>query len=102
MTADYADLTRFFAGMSLQNELIAALRSWDIKSSREVTDNTSLIRSGILDSLALLKLALWIEQEVGRPLDPGSIEIAREWDSIADIVRFVERHRAGHPGQTQT
>ena len=77
--------------MSLRNELVAALRSWDIKLGHELDDHTSLIKSGILDSLALLKLALWIEQQTGGKLDPATFEFSKEWDSITKILDFIER-----------
>jgi len=54
---------------------------------------TSLVRSGILDSLALFRLILWIEEQVGKPVDPTTIDLASELDTIHDVVRFVERNR---------
>jgi len=96
--------------MSLHDELIAALKSWDIKLEHELTDHASLIKSGILDSLVLLKLALWIEQKIDDKLDPATFELAKEWDSIAKILNFIEQRKGnriaevgtGHPNQAKT
>ena len=57
-------------------------------------DNSSLIRSGILDSLALYQLILWIEKQIGKPVDPTQFDFASELDSITDILLFVEKNRA--------
>lgn len=82
--------------MSLHDELVAALRSWGIKLRPELTEHTSLIKSGVLDSLALLKLALWIEQKTGCKLDPATFDLSKEWDSIGKILNFIERCRVNH------
>jgi acyl carrier protein len=57
-------------------------------------DNSSLVRSGILDSLALYQLILWIEKQIGKPVDPTQFDLANELDSITDILLFVEKNRA--------
>ena len=49
--------------------------------------------SGILDSLRLYQLILWIEEQVGRPVDPTQFDIASELDTVASITRFVEKSR---------
>ncbi len=59
----------------------------------EVGPDTSLIRSGLLDSLALFKLALWIENEVREPLNFATLEIAAVWDTPEDIAKFIEARR---------
>ena len=63
------------------------------KTGEELHDSTSLIRSQLLDSLALLHLAAWVEDEVGAPLDLSYLDPAAEWDTVADIERFIETHR---------
>jgi acyl carrier protein len=57
----------------------------------ELRDDTSLIGSGLLDSLALLQIAEWVSEELGGALDLERIDIRAEWDTVADIVRFLER-----------
>ncbi len=52
--------------------------------------NTSLIRSHLLDSLGLLHLAAWIEDETRKPLDVTDIDPAADWDTIADIEHFID------------
>jgi len=56
-------------------------------------DDTRLIHSGILDSLALFELILWLEERLGQPIDPTRFELAEELDTVRDILRFLERRR---------
>ena len=71
--------------------LIAFLKSRDVLLPEGWDDDTSLVRSGILDSLALLDLILWLEQRLGRPIDPSALELAEALDSIRDILAFLAR-----------
>jgi GNAT superfamily N-acetyltransferase/acyl carrier protein len=80
--------------MSLRDELIAALSGWSAWQPVE-GDDQSLIGSGRLDSSALFELSLWIEERVGRPLDPATFSVARDWDSPRSILVFIERARTG-------
>jgi acyl carrier protein len=57
----------------------------------ELRDDTSLIGSGLLDSLALLQLAEWVAEELGGALDLERVDIRAEWDTLADILGFLER-----------
>jgi acyl carrier protein len=52
--------------------------------------HSSLIQSGLLDSLALFDLSVWIEEQVGQPIDPGEIDIAELWDSPRAIAHFID------------
>lgn len=57
-------------------------------------DETSLIASGLLDSLALLQIAEWISEQLGGALDLESVDVRTEWDSVADILAFLARRTA--------
>ncbi|MGD9832427.1 MAG: acyl carrier protein [Piscinibacter sp.] len=75
-------------------DLRAALESWGVDPADLADEHASLLASGVLDSLALFNLSMWLEQQIGAPIDPTSFEVAREWDSIAAILRFIETQRA--------
>jgi acyl carrier protein len=60
----------------------------------DLPDNAPLITSGLLESAALLNVALWVEDRLGVALELGDLDLAAEWDSMSAIVGFVERHRA--------
>jgi acyl carrier protein len=75
----------------LRDRLIAFLKEQDIKiEDIDTREDASLIRSGLLDSLALFQLSLWVEREAGRPYDLTAVDLSREWDTVSGIVGFVE------------
>ena len=78
---------------SLRNELRTLLNSWGLDLPSDLDDDASLITSGFFDSLALFNLILWVEQKIGRRLDPTSVDLIKEWNSIASIVVYVRRAR---------
>ena len=82
--------------MSLRDELLRTLATGG--SRTPIGDDTSLIQSGVVDSVALFNLTLWIEEKTGQPLDPTTIDIRKELNSVASILRLVARLR-GEPVQ---
>lgn len=81
--------------MQLRERLFDFINGDEFDLGGAVQGDTSLIRSGVLDSLALFKLALWIEGEVRSPIDLTAIDIADVWDTPDDIACFIEA-RASH------
>lgn len=57
----------------------------------EVDESTSLLESELLDSLALLEIASWVDDELSGGLDLETLDIRAEFDSVAAILSFVER-----------
>jgi acyl carrier protein len=80
--------TRREALVRLVKELLA---EGEKELAGELRDDTSLIDSGLLDSLALLQLAEWVSEELGGALDLDRVDIRAEWDTVAGIVGFLER-----------
>jgi acyl carrier protein len=78
--------------MSLHDRLLRFLEELDLELDDKLKEDTPLIKSGILDSLSLFKLAAWVEQEVGSQVDLREFNLIEEWDTIADILNFVERY----------
>lgn len=82
--------------MDLRDRLIAFLKEQGIPvGESDAKADQSLIRSGVLDSLALFHLVLWVEREAGRPYDVTAVDLPREWDTVSGIVEFVESLKAG-------
>lgn len=79
--------------MTLREQLVELIRSWDLEIDGHLQDDTPLITSGMFDSQALFNLLLWIEEQIGCPIDPASLDLVDEWDTIADVVGFIERRR---------
>jgi len=80
---------------SLRDRLVLLLEEGNPDSDGVFGDDTSLIRSGLLDSLGLFRLALWIENETRSRLDLATLDPSNEWDTIPDILNFVAKHRGG-------
>lgn len=79
--------------LSMRDSLVRLLEEGHPDFRSDWRDDTSLIRSGLMDSLGLFNLALWIEQEIRSKLDLASLDPSKEWDTIADILDFVRKHR---------
>jgi len=56
-------------------------------------DDTELITSGLLNSLALFDLAGWIEDQCGGAVKAEEVDIPREWNSVALIAGFITQSR---------
>lgn len=82
---------------SLRGHLIGILEENAPEASTALRDDTSLIRSGLIDSMALFNLAVWIEKETGTRLDLETFDPSVEWDTITDILDFIGKRRRGGP-----
>ena len=78
-----------------REELRTLLLECQIGSDGALDDETPLISSGLLDSLALFRVALWVEAQIGNPVNPSSFNVAEEWDSIQLILAFIDRAASG-------
>lgn len=57
-------------------------------------DNDSLVAANVLDSLALVRLALWVEQQFGIEMDLGGVSLS-EIDSVEQIAGYLETRLPG-------
>jgi len=78
-----------------RNELVKLVEEL-LDEAEQVLDgplenDTSLIDSGLLDSISLLQIADWVDDQMGGQLELQSTNIADEWDTIGKILLFVER-----------
>jgi aryl carrier-like protein len=82
--------------LSLRDQLVVLIDELGLPlEDGELQDDTSLIKSGLVDSLALVALAEWIDQAIGTPVDLTVVDLADEWDTIPDILSFIVAHRQG-------
>jgi acyl carrier protein len=56
--------------------------------------NSALITSGLIDSVTLFNLALWIEEVIGKPVDLSRIALPEDWDTLDAILGYIERQQA--------
>ena len=71
----------------IQGELVS---SHDLKS---IDENESLLESGIIDSLAIMKLLAFIEEEFMVKISDGDL-MPENFNTIASIVRLVEKQNS--------
>lgn len=77
--------------LDLRERLLAFLKEQDLAiPASDLKEDTLLISSGLLDSLALYNLTLWVEREAGRSYDLTTVDLSREWDTVTGIAGFVE------------
>lgn len=62
-----------------------------------LTDETSFMENGILDSTGMLELISFIEQEFGLSIDPSEL-VPDNLDSIRNVTAFIERKTKESPG----
>jgi len=78
--------------MTLRDRLFVTLQGLSPELDSNLTDNTALFETSILDSLVLMNLAVWIEREAKGELDLTSFDIPKEWRTPQAILSFIERH----------
>jgi hypothetical protein len=78
--------------MSPRDEVVGVIEASGARLPADFHDQTSLIRSGLLDSTALFDLALWVEGRVAPAFDLSAFDLAEEWDPLARLLTFIERH----------
>lgn len=79
--------------MATVGRVLARLRQTETGSTAPLEPGTALISSGRLDSLALFELSLWIEAELGAPIDFTVLDIAMAWETPALIADFIDAHK---------
>ena len=55
----------------------------------DFSDDTSLLISGMLDSLAVLRIVVFLEQEFGLDLSDQGFD-QNDFDSVTSIMRMIE------------
>ena len=69
------------------------LQRFPTVAARNMTDDDSLLDSGVIDSLGVLDLAAFIERELGVQLADDDLT-AENFESIAALSRFLAAKRA--------
>lgn len=80
--------------MALRDQLRGLILEFAPERASALADDTPLITSGLMESLTLLNVALWVETKVGSEVEITAFDLAAEWDSVTDILTFIERHQA--------
>lgn len=78
-------------------EVVIAYISRELISRPELLplkDNTSLIESDILDSLSLLKLLLFLEEEFHIQIDDFEV-VPENFNTVSAICQYIRAHEKG-------
>ena len=78
---------------TLTDRLIEFVRDEVSLTDDELDDTTDLLLSGTVDSLGIIRITQWIEDEVGLVVDPGDVTI-ENFQTIGRMVAYVETHAA--------
>ena len=78
---------------TLEQELLGRLEKW-LPAVGPIGRDTPLIQSGLLDSLALFNVAMWVEEQMGDPIDVTTVDLPTEWNTVAGIISFIQNRRS--------
>jgi acyl carrier protein len=77
---------------AMRGDLIRVIEESGALLPADLDEDTSLVRSGLLDSTALFAVAMWLEEHVTPGLDLTSFDLVEEWDTIRKLLSFIETH----------
>lgn len=79
----------------MQEELLAFVNN-DVKldPSIEVVGDTDLLLTGLVDSVGVIEIVGWLEDEAGVEVDPTDVVLAN-FQTVDAMVALVARLRAG-------
>jgi len=76
--------------MTLRQRLFDFLAGLPLVSDGPLDSDSELFAGGMLDSLALFNLAVWVEEEVHGELDLTAFDLQKEWRTPQAILQFIE------------
>lgn len=77
---------------TLREQLMALIAESTRHEHGAIDDDTPLLSSGMVESVGLLDVALWVEARIDATVEITSFDLTAEWDTVAQILDFVERH----------
>lgn len=75
-----------------KQELLEYLSNHARDDLSEVTEDTELFSSGLIDSFAMVDLLLFLEKQTGAKLGPEDIDLDN-LDTIGRIIKFAESRK---------
>jgi len=76
------------------------LQKFPLARRRAVTDDDNLLETGVVDSLGVLELATFMQQEFLISVDDEDFT-PENFQNITSMARFVERHVELQPGSAE-
>jgi acyl carrier protein len=59
-----------------------------MRKNKDIGDEESLLRTGVISSLGMMELVAWVEEAFGVTVDPEEIT-EQNFDTLGSIARFV-------------
>ena len=88
-----SDESQRFLDTALRQRFADFYQTLGLNQDDEPNNDTLLVGSGLLDSLGLLQLAMWIQKEIGQPIDPEAFDLREEWQTVGTVLTFIHKHR---------
>ena len=64
-----------------------------MRKNKQIGDEDSLLRTGVITSLGMMELVGWVEEEFGIIVDPADIT-EQNFDSLRNVARFIAAKQA--------
>jgi len=74
--------------MQLQDLVSKIADDLAVDATNPIAHDTELLMSGIVDSLGVINLVTWIEDQIGAQIDPGDVVI-ENFETPDAIMRFA-------------
>jgi acyl carrier protein len=89
-----------YGARAIEERVMAFVRDELVGHGTAVTREDDLLTGGLLDSIGVLRLAAFVEQEFGHPVPPADFVI-EHFQSVAALAAYVARVTADRvPGGT--
>ncbi len=74
---------------TIGDRLVAFINEEVVLDGSTVTHESDLLLSGAVDSLGVIRITQWIEDEVGLVVDPGDVTI-ENFQTVSRIASYIE------------
>ena len=79
---------------ALREQLLTLIAEFAPLHHGAIADDTPLITSALVESVTLLNVALWVEEQIDPTVEITAFDLAVEWDTVAAILNFIEKYRS--------
>ncbi len=76
--------------MNVKAEALVKFINDDIVVGQRIDVDTDLLLSGAVDSLGVIRITHWMEEEAGVVVDPGDVTL-ENFQSVGRMVAYLER-----------
>jgi acyl carrier protein len=82
------------SGSEMMKELVAYISQKVVKGKAEITEDTPLVSSGLIDSFSLIEIFLELQKIAGRKVPASKVQ-AKDMDTVR--LMFATAERFGKP-----